>query len=83
MPRLKKLNASFNQLTSLERDFHGLPVLCLADLSNNMISTISPDLVANTRCINHGVANKLEIFLKGKSFLYELSKGWVEVLGAI
>ena len=52
-------------LTVMERDFHGLPVLCLADLSNNMISEISPNLVAHTRCNNHGVANKFEIILQG------------------
>lgn len=65
MPRLEKLDASFNNLTKLERDFHGFPVLCFADLSGNRISAISPELVAKTRCNNHGVLNKLEILLQG------------------
>lgn len=52
----------------MEKDFYGLPVLCTADLSNNIISHISINLVANTRCSNHGVPNKLKIFLQGKSF---------------
>lgn len=52
-------------MTRLEKDFHGLPVLCLADLSNNKIEYISPELVAKTRCSKHGVVSKLEIVLKG------------------
>lgn len=59
------LNASYNLLTELRNDFHGLPVLCMADLSNNQITLISKNLVANTRCSNHGVPNKLEIILAG------------------
>lgn len=65
LPKLEKLDASYNNLTRLEKDFHGLPVLCLADLSNNRITSISPELVAKTRCSNHGVLNKLEILLQG------------------
>lgn len=65
LPRLERLHASFNNLTKLERDFHGLPALCFADLSNNHITQISPDLVAKSRCSNHGVINKLEILLQG------------------
>lgn len=48
------------------KDFHGLPVMCAADLSKNMISSMTTDLVSNTRCSNHGVPNKLEIFLDGE-----------------
>lgn len=60
------MDASFNNLTKLERDFHGLPVLCLANLTNNRITSISPELVAKTRCnSNTGVVNKLVILLEG------------------
>ena len=49
----------------MHKDFHGLPILCVADLSKNMIRELSVDLVSNTRCSNHGVPNRLEIFLDG------------------
>uniref|UniRef100_A0A1S4GRF6 Uncharacterized protein n=1 Tax=Anopheles gambiae TaxID=7165 RepID=A0A1S4GRF6_ANOGA len=63
LPSLESLNASYNQLTTMHKDFHGLPILCVADLSKNMIRELSVDLVSNTRCSNHGVPNRLEIFL--------------------
>ncbi|XP_053675779.1 insulin-like growth factor-binding protein complex acid labile subunit [Anopheles nili] len=63
LPSLETLNASYNQLTTMHKDFHGLPVLCVADLSKNMIRELSVDLVSNTRCSNHGVPNRLEIYL--------------------
>ncbi|XP_053665233.1 protein slit [Anopheles marshallii] len=63
LPSLETMNASYNQLTTMHKDFHGLPVLCVADLSKNMIRELSVDLVSNTRCSNHGVPNRLEIFL--------------------
>uniref|UniRef100_A0A182FGZ5 Leucine-rich transmembrane protein n=1 Tax=Anopheles albimanus TaxID=7167 RepID=A0A182FGZ5_ANOAL len=63
LPSLELLNASYNQLTTMHKDFHGLPILCVADLSKNMIRELSVDLVSNTRCSNHGVPNRLEIFL--------------------
>ncbi|KAJ6641720.1 Leucine-rich repeat-containing protein 15, partial [Pseudolycoriella hygida] len=69
LPKLEKLDASYNNLTKLEKDFHGLPVLCLADLSNNRITSISPELVAKTRCSIHGVLNKLEILLQENPIL--------------
>lgn len=66
LPKLETLDASFNHLTKLERDFHGLPILCLANLTNNRITSISPELVAKTRCnSNTGVVNKLVILLEG------------------
>lgn len=65
LPKLEKLYVTYNNLTKLENDFHGLPGLCYADLSNNHITFISPNLVAKTKCINHGVVNKLEIVLQG------------------
>ncbi|ERL95432.1 hypothetical protein D910_12695 [Dendroctonus ponderosae] len=56
LPRLVELNATHNHLTILDRDFHGLPVLCDADLSSNQISAIGRELVTKTRCkIEHGV----------------------------
>lgn len=55
---------------TLDKDFHGLPVLCLADLSNNLIKSISIDLVKHTKCSKHGVTNKLEILLQGNYFKY-------------
>lgn len=71
LPRLEELRASHNDLTILERDFHGLPVLCHADLSNNQIVALGRDLVSKTRCkIGHGVHegtwDTLKIYLQGK-----------------
>lgn len=53
-------------MTTMNKDFHGLPVLCTVDLSHNNIASMSIDLVSNTRCSNHGVVGKLEIMLQGK-----------------
>ncbi|XP_066139331.1 leucine-rich repeat protein SHOC-2 [Euwallacea fornicatus] len=56
LPRLSELKATHNQLTILEHDFHGLPVLCDADLSSNQIVALGRDLVTKTRCkLEHGV----------------------------
>lgn len=63
MPALEELVASHNLLQSLERDFHGLPALCRADLSNNNISHIHPELTTKTRCKVHGVNSVLRIAL--------------------
>lgn len=60
---------SYNNLTILEHDFHGLPSLCYADLSNNYIHTMLAELVSKTKCINHKVHNRLEIILQGKMFI--------------
>ncbi|KAG5677246.1 hypothetical protein PVAND_007018 [Polypedilum vanderplanki] len=64
LPTLETLNASYNLLTTTGKDFHGLNVLCTADLSHNNIASMSIDLVSQTRCSNHGVVSKLEIFLQ-------------------
>lgn len=53
------------------KDFHGLPVLCAADLSFNNIASMTTDLVSNTRCSNHGVVGKLEIILQGEFFNFK------------
>lgn len=65
MPALEELMASHNQLQALERDFHGLPALCRADLSSNNISRIHPELTTRTRCKVHGVNSVLRIALHG------------------
>ena len=65
LPTLETLNASYNLMTTTGKDFHGLPVLCTADLSHNNIASMTIDLVSNTRCSNHGVVAKLEIHLEG------------------
>lgn len=71
MPTLETLNASYNLLTTMGKDFHGLPVLCAADLSYNNIASMTIDLVSNTRCSNHGVVGKLEIILEGKKLVIQ------------
>ncbi|KAH8378589.1 hypothetical protein KR009_000075 [Drosophila setifemur] len=63
LPNLKILNVAFNNITKLDQDFKGMPVLCQANLTNNQISAISSELVTNTRCRNHNVPGKLEINL--------------------
>ncbi|KAH8302889.1 hypothetical protein KR044_011664 [Drosophila immigrans] len=63
LPNLKILKVAYNNITKLEHDFYGLPVLCQVNLTNNQITTISGELVTNTRCKNHNVAGKLEIHL--------------------
>ncbi|XP_076263353.1 leucine-rich repeat-containing larval translucida [Rhynchophorus ferrugineus] len=56
LPRLQELKATHNYLTILEYDFHGLPVLCNADLSSNQIIALGRELVTKTRCkVNDGV----------------------------
>jgi len=69
LPNLKILKVAYNNITKLEQDFKGLPVLCQANLTNNQISTISSELVTNTRCKNHNVPGKLEIHLDGMSLV--------------
>ncbi|XP_055628011.1 insulin-like growth factor-binding protein complex acid labile subunit isoform X1 [Toxorhynchites rutilus septentrionalis] len=73
LPSLQSVNASYNLLTTMDKDFHGLPVLCTADLSNNMIRVLTVELVSQTRCSNHGVPNKLEIFLQENPVLCDES----------
>lgn len=70
LPKLIDLNVAYNNLTKLDKDFYGLPVLCMVDLSHNQISYISPDLVSNTRCITHstGVVSILNIKIDGTNF---------------
>ncbi|CAL7944882.1 unnamed protein product [Xylocopa violacea] len=70
LPSLEELNASHNRLVTLsERDFRGFPVLCWADVSSNLIRTLMPELVANTRCTVHGVPDVLRIYLQDNPVL--------------
>lgn len=64
LPKLKKLYLAHNKFVHLHNDFLGFPTLCMADLSNNQIISISPELVSKTRCNNYGVSSKLEIGLQ-------------------
>ncbi|XP_022904766.2 leucine-rich repeat protein SHOC-2 [Onthophagus taurus] len=50
LPKLQELLVSHNRLHRLDKDFHGLPVLCWADLSYNQIISIGRELVAKTHC---------------------------------
>ncbi|EDV97032.1 leucine-rich repeat and death domain-containing protein 1 [Drosophila grimshawi] len=63
LPNLRVLKVAYNNISKLERDFYGLPVLCQVNLTNNQITTISSELVTNTRCRTHNVPGKLEINL--------------------
>ncbi|XP_036336811.1 toll-like receptor 7 [Rhagoletis pomonella] len=69
LPNLKILKAAYNNITRLEKDFHGLPVLCQANLTSNQISSISSELVSQTRCMNHNVPGKLELYLDDNPIL--------------
>lgn len=65
--------ASHNRLTILDKDFHGFPVLCYADLGNNRIYAVGRELVSKTRCkIGHGVHegtwDTLKIDMHGMKF---------------
>ncbi|XP_015112223.1 insulin-like growth factor-binding protein complex acid labile subunit [Diachasma alloeum] len=70
LPALEELNASNNRLITLsERDFRGFPGLCWADVSANEIRSLTPELVANTRCTVHGVPDVLRIYLQDNPVL--------------
>nr|CAD7598643.1 unnamed protein product [Timema genevievae] len=64
LPSLEGLIASNNLLTLLDRDFHGLPVLCWADLSNNQITVVGRELASKTRCRIRGIMGTLRIYLQ-------------------
>lgn len=74
MPSLSELRASHNLLKVLDKDFHGLPVLCDADLSNNQIIALGRDLVTKTRCkiedgVHEGTWETLKINLQDNPIL--------------
>lgn len=79
MPKLSELKASHNYLTILERDFHGLPVLCHADFSNNQIIALGRELVSRTKCkiengVHEGTWDTLKIYLQGMSVVENTKK---------
>lgn len=57
----------------LEKDFHGLPVLCFADLSHNKIVSVNVQLIARSTCKIHSVPGTFKIYLHGKK-LYTTAK---------
>uniref|UniRef100_A0A1Y1MT41 LRRCT domain-containing protein n=1 Tax=Photinus pyralis TaxID=7054 RepID=A0A1Y1MT41_PHOPY len=69
LPSLNELIASHNSIKILNQDFHGLPVLCWADLSNNQIVALGRDLVRNTRCKEQYTWGTLKILLQNNPIL--------------
>lgn len=67
LPALEELIAHHNNITALDKDFHGLPLLCLADLSYNQIRSVNYDLVSKTHCTINRVSSVLKIYLQGES----------------
>ncbi|KAG7313187.1 hypothetical protein JYU34_000282 [Plutella xylostella] len=77
LPALEELIAHHNNITALDKDFHGLPLLCLADLSYNQIRSVNYDLVSKTHCTINRVSSVLKIYLQDNpvlcdEHLYEL-----------
>lgn len=66
LPSLEELIAHHNNITTLDKDFHGLPSLCIADLSYNKIQSVNYDLVSKSRCTINGVPSKLKLYLQGE-----------------
>uniref|UniRef100_A0A8D8UB94 Leucine-rich repeat-containing G-protein coupled receptor 4 n=1 Tax=Cacopsylla melanoneura TaxID=428564 RepID=A0A8D8UB94_9HEMI len=73
LPALEELMVSHNSLTALEKDFHGLPVLCMADLAHNNIKAINIQLALKTQCKMYGLNSTLRIYLQGNPVLCEES----------
>lgn len=71
LPSLEELIAHHNNITILDKDFHGLPSLCKADLSYNHIRTVNYDLVSKSRCTINGVPSLLKIYLQDNPVLCE------------
>ncbi|XP_053624274.1 leucine-rich repeat protein SHOC-2-like [Plodia interpunctella] len=69
LPALEELIAHHNNITILDKDFHGLPALCLADLSYNYIQSMNYDLVTKSRCTINGVPSILKIYLQDNPVL--------------
>ncbi|XP_063393736.1 leucine-rich repeat-containing G-protein coupled receptor 4 [Cydia fagiglandana] len=69
LPSLEELIAHHNNISTLDKDFHGLPSLCMADLAYNKIRSINYDLVSKTRCTINGVPSKLKIYLQDNPVL--------------
>ncbi|KAJ2954306.1 hypothetical protein O0L34_g2558 [Tuta absoluta] len=78
LPSLEELIAHHNNISALDKDFHGLPSLCLADLSYNQIQSMNYDLVSKSRCTINGIPSILKIYLQDNPVLcdetlYELT----------
>lgn len=69
LPALEELFVSHNSLTRLDKDFHGLPVLCKADLAHNNIKAINIQLALKTQCQIFGLNSTLRIYLEGNPVL--------------
>ncbi|KAG6452311.1 carboxypeptidase N subunit 2 [Manduca sexta] len=69
LPSLEELIAHHNNITTLDKDFHGLPALCIADLSYNQIHSVNYDLVSKSRCTINGVPGILKIYLQDNPVL--------------
>lgn len=69
LPSLEELLAHHNNITNLDKDFHGLPSLCIADLSFNKIHSVNYDLVSKSRCTINGVPSILKIYLQDNPVL--------------
>lgn len=70
LPSLEELLAHHNNITVLDKDFHGLPSLCMADLSYNQIQSVNYDLVSKSRCTINGVPSILKIYLQGELVVF-------------
>lgn len=81
LPKLEELLASNNYLTTVGPDFHGLPVLCSANLQYNKITTIGNELAAKTQCKKHDVLHTLKIYFEGNALVCkdELSEAVTEI----
>ncbi|KAK9500331.1 hypothetical protein O3M35_001613 [Rhynocoris fuscipes] len=79
LPSLGELKASHNLFSHLEKDFHGFPTLCWADLSFNHIESINIGLVNYTQCTVHGVNRTLRIYLQGNMEVCKLSETIVKI----
>ncbi|XP_050683294.1 chaoptin [Leptidea sinapis] len=77
LPYLEELIAHHNNITTLDKDFHGLPSLCIADLSYNKIQSVNYEVVSKSRCSINGVPSILKVYLQDNpvlcdDHLYEL-----------
>lgn len=66
LPSLAEIIAHHNNITVLDNDFHGLPSLCLADLSFNQIRSVNYDLISKSKCVLNGVPGIMKIQLEGE-----------------
>ncbi|KAI8430912.1 hypothetical protein MSG28_001031 [Choristoneura fumiferana] len=69
LPSLEELIAHHNNITVLNKDFHGLPSLCIADLSYNKIRSMNYDVVSKSRCTINGVPSNLKLYLEDNPVL--------------